>query len=123
MHFIRELFCDGKYRVFDSDFVVRDRRLYEVFTDLQASVEMHLEPLEDRGLSIQGKKILLHGRALPSVGLTVEFESRAEDEVLKIDGRLMLKPKSKFGRFFAYQILRRPPNLGSIHYTARRKAV
>ncbi len=121
MHFIRELYCDGKYRVFDSDFVVRDEKLYEVFTDLNASVELHVEPLENQRLSIQGKRILFHGRALPSIGLTVEFQSRVENEILNIDGQLMMKPQTKFGQFFAYKILRRPQNLGSIHYTARRK--
>jgi hypothetical protein len=121
MHFIRELFCEGKYRVFDSDFVVRDEKLYEVFTDLNAAVEMHVEPLEKEGLSIQGKRILFHGRRMPSIGLTIEFQSRVENEILKIDGRLMMRPVTKFGKFFAYKILRRPQNLGSIHYTARRK--
>lgn len=123
MHFIRELYCDGKYRVFDSDFIVENGKLYEVFTDLKASVEMHVEPFEDRGLSIHGKRILFHGRQMPSIGLTVEFRSKAENGILKIDGQLMMKPKTKFGQFFAHKILRRPQNLGSIHYTARRKTV
>lgn len=123
MHFIRELYCEGKYRVFDSDFIVRDGKLYEVFTDLKASVEMHVEPIENQGLSIEGKRILFHGRAMPSIGLTVEFQSKVENEILKIDGQLMMKPKTKFGRFFAHKILRRPQNLGSIHYVARRKTV
>ncbi len=123
MHFIRELFCEGKYRVFDSDFVVRSGKLYEVFTDLNASVEMHVEPIENKGLLIQGKRILFHGNRMPSIGLTVEFESKVENETLKIDGKLMMQPKTKFGKFFAHKILRRPQNLGSIHYTARRKTV
>jgi hypothetical protein len=122
MHFIRELFCDGKYRVFDSDFIVQNGKLYEVFTDLKASVEMQVEPLENRGLSIQSKQFLFHGRRMPSIGLNVEFKSRVEGEMLKIDGRLQMKPKTKFGRFFAYKILRRPENLGSIHYRARLKS-
>lgn len=121
MHFIRELYCDGKYRVFDSDFVVENGRFYEVFKDLNASVEMHVSLLENRGLSILGKKILFHGKMMPSIGLTVEFQSRVENDVLKIDGRLQMKPKTKFGDFFARKILRRPQNLGSIHYVARRK--
>ena len=123
MHFIRELYCDGKYRVFDSDFVVENGKLYEVFPDLKTSVEMHVEPIENAGLLITGKRILFHGRAMPSIGLTVEFQSRVEDDLLKIDGRLMMKPKTKFGRFFAHKILRRPKHLGSIHYAARRKTV
>lgn len=123
MHFIRELYCDGKYRVFDSDFVVRDGKLYEVFIDLKTSVEMHVEPLKNKGLSIQGRRILFHGRAMPSIGLTVEFQSRVEDGLLKINGQLSMRPKTKFGVFFAHKVLRRPQNLGSIHYTARRKTV
>ncbi|HVE59254.1 MAG TPA: DUF4166 domain-containing protein [Pyrinomonadaceae bacterium] len=123
MHFIRELYCDGKYRVFDSDFIVENGKLYEVFTDLKASVEMHVEPIENRGLSIQGKRILFHGRQMPSIGLTVEFQSKVENGTLKIDGQLMMKPNTKFGQFFAHKILRRPQNLGSIHYTAQRKTV
>ncbi len=123
MHFIRELYCDGKYRVFDSDFIVENGKLYEVFTDLKASIEMRVEPVENGGLSIQGKRILFHGRAMPSIGLTVEFQSKVEGEILRIDGQLSMKPRTKFGKFFAHKILRRPQNLGSIHYTARRKAV
>lgn len=121
MHFIRELYCDGKYRVFDSDFVVENGKLYEVFKDLNTSVEMHVSPIENRGLSILGKKILFHGKTMPSIGLTVEFQSRVENNILKIDGRLQMKPKTKFGEFFARKVLRRPQDLGSIHYVARRK--
>ncbi|MEP6902137.1 MAG: DUF4166 domain-containing protein [Actinomycetota bacterium] len=124
MHFVRELYCNGKYRIFDSDFVVRNGKLYEVFTDLKASVEMQVEPIENGGLSIMSKNFLFHGRRMPSIGLNVEFKSRVEDyQTLKIDGQLIMKPKTKFGEFFAHKILRRPQNLGSIHYTARRKTV
>ncbi len=124
MHFVRELFCNGKYRIFDSDFIVRNGKLYEVFTDMKASVEMQVEPIENGGLSIESKNFLFHGRRMPSIGLTVEFKSRVENnETLKIDGQLLMKPKTRFGRFFAHKILRRPKNLGSIHYTARRKTV
>lgn len=121
MHFLRELYCDGKYRVFDSDFVVENGKLYEVFTDLRASVEMQVAPLENQGLLIRSRNFLFHGWRLPSIGLNVEFKSRVEAETLKIDGHLVMKPKTKAGEFFARKILRRPRNLGSIHYTARRK--
>ena len=123
MHFVRELYCDGKYRVFDSDFIVKNDKLYEVFSDLKASVEMHVAPTGNGGLSIQSRSFLFHGRRLPSIGLTVEFQSKVENEVLKIDGKLMMKPQTKYGKFFAHKILRRPRDLGSIHYTARRKTV
>lgn len=123
MHFVRELFCEGKYRIFDSDFVVENGALYEVFTDLKASVEMQVEPLENGGLLIRSKRFLFYGRRMPGIGLQVEFKSRVENETLKIEGHLLMKPKTKAGAFFAHKILRRPQNLGSINYTARRKAV
>jgi len=123
MHFIRELYCEGKYRVFDSDFIVKNGRLYEVFSDLKAAVEMHVAPAPNGGLLIQSRKFLFHGRQLPSIGLTVEFQSTVENEILKIDGQLMMRPATKFGEFFAHTILRRPRNLGSIHYTVRRKLI
>jgi len=123
MHFIRELYCNGKYRVFDSDFVVENGKLYEVFKDLNAAVEMQVSPIEDRGLSIEGKNFLFYGRKMPSIGLNVEFKSRVrEDGILNIDGQLSMKPKTKFGAFLAHKILRRPKDLGSIHYVATRKA-
>jgi hypothetical protein len=121
MHFIRELYCDGNYRVFDSDFVIKNGRLFEVFSDLKASVELHVAPTKNGSLSIQSQNFLFHGKRLPSIGLTVEFQSTVEQEILKIDGQLMMLPKTKFGQFFAYKILRRPRNLGSIHYTVQRK--
>lgn len=123
MHFVRELFCEGKYRIFDSDFVVEKGSLYEVFTDMKASVEMHVEAIENGGLLIRSKKFLFYGRRMPGIGLQVEFKSRVEDETLKINGHLLMKPKTKAGAFFAHKILRRPQNLGSINYTARRKTV
>lgn len=123
MHFVRELYCDGKYRVFDSDFVVKDAALYEVFTDMKIAVEMNVEPHGERGLLIESRNVLWHGRRLPSVGFQVEFKSRVEDETLYIDGHLLMKPRTKTGTFFAHKILRRPQNLGSIHYVARRKSV
>lgn len=123
MHFIRELYCNGKYRVFDSDFVVENGKLYEVFKDLNAAVEMKVSPIENRGLSIQGKNFLFFGRKMPSLGLNVEFKSRVNnDGNLNIDGQLSMKPKTRFGVFFAHKILRRPRNLGSIHYVVTRKA-
>lgn len=123
MHFVRELYCNGKYRIFDSDFVVENGKLYEVFTDMKASVEMQVEATRDGGLLIQSRNFLFHGKRMPSIGLNVEFKSRVENETLFIDGQLLMKPKTKAGEFFARKILRRPKNLGSIHYVARRKTV
>jgi hypothetical protein len=84
---------------------------------------MQVKPVAGGGLLIQSRKFLFHGRALPSIGLNVEFKSRVENETLKIDGHLVMKPKTKWGAFFAHKILRRPKNLGSIHYTANRKMI
>lgn len=123
MHFVRELYCEGKYRVFDSDFVVENETLFEVFIDMKIAVEMDVKPFGDSGLLIQSRNVLWHGKRLPPVGFHVEFQSRVEGETLKIDGRLQMKPQTKFGAFFARKILRRPQNLGSIHYVARRKSV
>ena len=121
MHFVRELYCDGKYRVFDSDFVVKNGKLYEVFTDFKVSIGMNVKPLENGGLSISATDFIFRGVRLPEFGLLVEFQSRVEDETLQVDGRLTMQPKTKFGEFFARKILRRPQNLGNIHYTAKRK--
>lgn len=122
MHFIRELYCDGKFRVFDSDFVVENGKLYEVFKDLNAAVEMKVSPIENRGLSIEGKDFLFYGRKMPSIGLNVEFKSHAvADGKLNIDGHLSMKPKTQIGQFFAFKVLRRPKDLGSIHYVATRR--
>ena len=122
MHFVRELYCDGKFRVFDSDFVVKNGNLYEVFTDLKCSIGMRVKPLEHGELSISATDFIFRGVRLPEFGLLVEFQSRVEGETLEVDGRLTMQPKTKSGEFFARKILRRPQNLGSIHYTAKRKA-
>lgn len=121
MHFIRELYCDGKYRVFDSDFVVENGKLYEVFKDLKSSIEMKVTTLPNGGISIRAVNYIFRGLRLPEFGLHVEFQSRVENDLLKVAGSLKMKPKTKFGKFFARKILRRPENLGSIHYTAHRK--
>lgn len=127
MHFVRELFCDDKYRVFDADFVVRDGKLYEIFTDLKVAIEMSVEPFGGDGLSIKSRRVLFHGISMPTIGLKVDFQSRVEKdkkqkELLKADGFLFMQPDTKFGRFLAFRILRRPKSLGSIHYTAWRRS-
>ncbi|GAC1448045.1 MAG: hypothetical protein NVSMB9_30840 [Isosphaeraceae bacterium] len=128
MHFVRELYCGGAFRVFDSDFIVRETprgpALFEVFADLGVDVEMEVTPLPDGGLSIRGRDVYLRGIRVPSFGLRVEFRSRvvrtAEDvEALEIDGHLLMQPRTVLGRALAYRLLRRPEQLGSIHYTAR----
>lgn len=128
MHFVRELFCDGKYRVFDADFVVRDGKLYEVFTDLKVAIEMSVEPFGGDGLSIKSRRVLFRGFSMPTAGIKVDFQSRVEkdengNELLKVEGLLFMRPETRLGAFFAHKILRRPKNLGSISYKAWRKAL
>jgi hypothetical protein len=127
MHFVRELYCGETFRVFDSDFVVRETArgptLFEVFADLGVDVEMEVTPLPDGGLSIRGRRVYLRSILVPSFGLRVEFQShvvRSGDggEFLQIDGRLLMQPRTAWGRVLAYRLLRRPERLGSIHYTA-----
>jgi hypothetical protein len=124
MHFVRELYCGGVLRTFDSDFVVRGGKLYEVFIDLGVSVEMDLRPLGGGGLSIRGAHIYRRGLRLPPAWLKVEFRSRVEprdgiDEV-RIDGHLLMQPDGPVGRFLAHKLLRRPEQLGCIHYRGQR---
>jgi hypothetical protein len=127
MHFVRELYCRGALRVFDSDFVVREARLYEVFVDMGVSVEMDVKPLPGGALSIRGVNVYRRGLRLPPVWLKVEFQSRVDvlpdgAEELRIDGHLLMQPDGAVGRFLAYKVLRRPEELGCIHYRARRAA-
>ncbi|MGI9054996.1 MAG: DUF4166 domain-containing protein [Pyrinomonadaceae bacterium] len=121
MHFVRELYCNGKYRVFDSDFVVKNGKLYEVFTDLKSSIEMKVTPLGNGGLSIRAVRYFYRGILLPDFGFDVEFQSRVENNQLDIIGRLKMKPRTKAGKLFAYKFLKRPEDLGSIQYLVRRK--
>jgi hypothetical protein len=132
MPFVRELYCRGSLRVFDSDFVVRETlrgpALFEVFPDLGVEVEMELTPLPGGGLSIRGRRISVRRMPVPTCGHVIEFRSevlRDEGgaEALKIDGRLLMQPRTAWGRVVAYRLLRRPEQLGSIHYTARPWAV
>jgi hypothetical protein len=125
MHFVRELYCQGTLRVFDSDFVVRSGKLYEVFVDLGVSVEMEVRPLPGGGLSIRGAHVYRRGLRLPPAWLKVEFQSSVQStpgapDELHIDGNLLMQPDGPIGRFIAYKILRRPERLGCIHYRAHK---
>jgi hypothetical protein len=132
MHFVRELYVRGTLRVFDSDFVVRDVKgvptFFEVFVDRGIAVEMELRPLAGGGLSIRGRRIHVRGLRLPAAWLQVEFISRVipgqagSAPTLAIDGYLLMQPRSAFGRFLARKVLRRPEQLGCIHYRARPSA-
>jgi hypothetical protein len=127
MHFIRELYCGDALRVFDSDFVVREVKgratLFEVFVDTKVDVEMEVEPTPEGGLLIKSRSICLRGARLPFIGLRVEFQSRVVKnslgrDALEIDGNLLMQPRTGFGRFMAYKVMRRPEQLGCIHYVA-----
>jgi hypothetical protein len=127
MHFVRELYLGDKLRVFDSDFVVREWKgrptLFEVFIDHGIEVRMAVEALADGRLLIRGEGIRMRGLGIPRLGLAVEFTSRAgegtDGEELRIDGLLLMKPASRFGRLLAHGLLRRPEKLGGIHYRIR----
>lgn len=127
LHFVREFYCGGKLRCFDSDFVIRELngepRLFEIFSDLKLAVVMKLEPLEDGGLLIRGEEIFYRGVRLPSFGLQVEFCSRVVQgglqPALTIEGKLLMRPHSRLGVFWVRGILRRPEELGAIRYLIR----
>ncbi len=121
MHFVRELYLGGRLRIFDSDFVVRNvdgrPRLFEVFVDNGIEVEMAVEPIPGGGLVIRGERVRVQGVLVPRFGIVVEFRSRVEDQDrLAIDGALLMRPRSRWGRFVARSLLRRPEELGAIHY-------
>jgi hypothetical protein len=126
MHFIRKLMLPGTERVFDSDFLVKDRQsnptLFEVFPDIGVAVPMKVTVLPNGGLSIRGLQILFFNFPVPDFGLKVEFISTAVSENnLHIDGHLRMEPTSKLGKFLAYKVLRRPRDLGCIHYRIETK--
>jgi hypothetical protein len=127
MHFIRELYCGDALRVFDSDFVIREvqgrRALFEVFVDNGIDVEMDVQPSGEGGLVIKSRSIYMRGLRLPSTGLQIEFHSEVTEdsehrERLNIDGHLLMRPRTSFGRFVAQRLLMRPEQLGCIHYVA-----
>lgn len=131
LHFVRELYCQGNLRGFDSDFVIRtldgSPRLFEVFEDLKISIPMKMEPASDGGLIISGGDIFYRGIRLPSFGFHVEFRSRVVElgsgkeaqPQIRVEGKLLMQPRSRIGRFLVRTLLRRPEELGSITYVVR----
>ncbi|NTX05904.1 DUF4166 domain-containing protein [Myxococcus sp. CA040A] len=73
MHFVRELYCDGVLRRFDSDFILRDGRLHEVFVEHGLDLELDVSVLEDGGIRLRGGTLRWHGLVLPPFGRGVEF--------------------------------------------------
>lgn len=113
MHFVRELYCDGVLRVFDSDFVVREGRLYEVFVEHGLEVELEARALEDGGVSLRGRRVRWHGLPVPLFGMCVEFRTHpAPDGSERVDIIGTLSPEG----------LHEDP-LGRIHYEAWRDEV
>jgi hypothetical protein len=113
MHFVRELYCDGVLRVFDSDFVVRKGRLYEVFVEHGLEVELNVRVLEDGGVSLRGRRVRWHGLPVPLFGLCVEFRTHpAPDGSESVDIIGTLSPEGMHAH-----------PLGRIHYEAWRDDV
>jgi hypothetical protein len=115
MHFVRELYCDGALRVFDSDFVVRSGTLSEVFIEQGLEVEMEVRALERGGISILGRCVRWRGLPLPTFGLQVEFRTHpveASSERVDIIGTLSRKPASANPAT--------PRVLGTVRYQAER---
>ncbi|XXF79995.1 DUF4166 domain-containing protein [Myxococcaceae bacterium GXIMD 01537] len=73
MHFVRELYCDGVLRVFDSDFVVRDGTLYEVFVEQGVEVELEARVLDGGGVSLRARRVWWRGLPVPTCGVGIEF--------------------------------------------------
>jgi hypothetical protein len=97
MHFVRELYCDGALRVFDSDFVVRNGTLSEVFVEHGLEVEMEVRALEQGGVSVRGRRVRWRGVPLPTFGLGVEFRAHPDEqgsEGLDITGTLSIEPRA-----------------------------
>jgi hypothetical protein len=130
LHFVRELYCGGALRAFDSDFVIRDLdgdpRLFEIFTDLNLAIAMEIQPTACGGLLIRGRDVFYRTLRLPSLGFNVEFQStvggtEAQPE-LRIQGKLLLQPRSRWARFLVRRLFRRPEELGGINYWVRPSA-
>jgi hypothetical protein len=127
LHFVRELYCQGKLRSFDSDFIIRpldgSPRLFEVFGDLNVSIPMQMEPATDGGLLIHGEEIFYRGVRLPAMGFHVQFSSCVVEHEgqpeLRIEGKLKMQPRSVLGKFMVRTLLRRPEELGGITYVVR----
>ncbi len=110
MHFVRELFCDGVLRVFDSDFVVRDGTLYEVFIEHGLEVELEARVLERGGVALRGRRVRWRGLTLPTFGLGVEFRTYpAEDDSERVTITGTLSSVGGPGE---------PRALGLLHYEA-----
>ncbi len=115
MHFVRELYCDGALRVFDSDFVVRNGTLSEVFVEHGLEVEMEVRALEHGGVSVRGRRVRWRGLPLPTFGLGVEFRAhpvKHGSEHLDITGVLSLDSRTRAGA--------EPRVLGVLHYQVSR---
>jgi hypothetical protein len=97
MHFVRELYCDGALRVFDSDFVVRNGTLSEVFVEHGLEVELEVRALEQGGVAVRGRRVRWRGLPLPTFGLGVEFRAHPGEhgsECLDITGTLSLDSRA-----------------------------
>ena len=84
---------------------------------------MQMEPVGNGDLLIHGDELFYRGIRLPLFGFRVQFrssvvESDGQTEI-RIEGRLLLQPRSVQGTFLLRTILRRPEELGRISYVVR----
>ncbi|PYP83622.1 MAG: hypothetical protein DMG65_24120 [Candidatus Angelobacter sp. Gp1-AA117] len=127
LHFVREIYCQNNLRSFDSDFAIRtldgSPRLFEIFDDLKIAVPMQMEPVGNGALLIHGDELFYRGIRLPLFGFRVQFRSSVAESdgqtEIRIEGRLLLQPRSVQGTFLLRTILRRPEELGRISYVVR----
>lgn len=113
MHFVRELYCDGVLRRFDSDFVLRDGRLHEVFVEHGLDLELDVSVLEDGGIRLRGQTLRWRGLVLPPFGRGVEFRIHpASDATERVD---------IIGTFGGGGPVSRRAPLARIHYEAWRQ--
>jgi hypothetical protein len=85
-----------------------------------------VEPRSEGGAAVVGRDIYWRGIRLPRTALKIEFVSRVllEEEPgrqrIEVVGSLRMQPQTRWGRFLMHTLLRRPEDLGSIHYVLTR---
>jgi hypothetical protein len=130
MRLVRELRAGDALRVFEADLVLRgdaDRpRLVAVFPDEGVEVDLEVEPAGRTGLRVRSRRVLVRGRRLPRVPITVELRTRRAVDAsgragLELDERLLLQPETVWGSWLLHGILRRPEELRHIRYVAWRE--
>jgi len=94
MHFVREL-CAGEHRrVFDSEFLLRDGRLYEAFSFPRVEVELSPSVSPSGGLVLESRRVTWRGLPLPTLGFRVRFEASLGAAGLEVVGTLSRRARS-----------------------------